>query len=135
MAARAGTSPTARLGPVLPDLHGREGAQQLLEQLLPLDPDRRDETQVYLAFVVRAHLDPALRAIGDEAETWSRRAVRHTLGLLAEGGALAGCDLEVMTDQTYPLVDGLALHGTLWPDRYPPEHLRRALSGHLDALS
>lgn len=159
VAARAGTSPsalrhyfstqdellafalrsvvervTARLVTMLPGLQGRSGAQLVLEQLLPLDADRRDETQVYLAFVVRAHLDPALRAIRDEAEAGSRRAVRHALGLLAEDGALAGCDLEVLTDRTYPLVDGLALHGTLWPDRYPPEHLRRALSGHLDAL-
>ena len=160
VAARAGTSPsalrhyfatqdellafalrstvervTARLVPLLPGLRGRDGAQQLLEQLLPLDADRRDETQVYLAFVVRAHLDPSLRAIRDEAEAGSRRAARHAVQLLADDGPLPGRELEALTDRTYALVDGLALHGTLWPDRYPPEHLRRTLSGHLDALS
>ena len=127
---------TARLMPVLGSLRGRSGALRILEELLPLDPDRRDEVQVYLAFNVRAHLDPALRAIRDDAEAASRRAVRHALQLLADGGALGqGHDPEAQTDQTYPLVDGLALHGTLWPERYPPEHLRRALHAHLDQLS
>lgn len=161
VAARAGTSPSAlrhyfatqeellgfalqsvvdrvaaRLVPLLPKLRGRSGAVHILEQLLPLDPDRRDEVAVYLAFNLRAHHDPALRAIRDEAETASRLAVRHALQLLADEGALgSGQDLETLTDQTYPLVDGLALHGTLWADRYPPEHLRRALRDHLRQLS
>jgi hypothetical protein len=92
--------------------------------------------EVYLAFNVRAHRDPALRTIRDDAEMASRRAVRHALVLLADDGSLgAGQDPEALTDQTYPLVDGLALHGTLWPDRYPPTHLRRALRDHLSQVS
>lgn len=161
VAAQAGTSPSAlrhyfatqeellgfalqsvvdrvagRLMPRLPDLRGRSGALHILEQLLPLDADRRDEVEVYLAFNVRAHLDPGLRTIRDEAETASRRAVRHALRLLDDDDALgAGQDPESLTDQTYPLLDGLALHGTLWPDRYPPAHLRRALRDHLQQLT
>lgn len=127
---------TARLTPVIPVLQGRDGARHILEQLLPLDPDRRDEVEVYLAFNIRAHRDPALRAIRDSAETDSRRAVRHALQLLADDDALGvGRDPETQTDLTYPLVDGLALHGTLWPERYPPAHLKRALHTHLDQLA
>jgi len=127
---------SARLLPLLPELRGRSGAVHILEQLLPLDDDRRNEVEVYLAFNVRAHRDPALRAIRDDAETASRLAVRHALQLLADDDALgAGQDPDALTDQTYPLVDGLALHGTLWPDRYRPAHLRRALADHLAQLS
>ena len=127
---------SARLVPVLPQLRGRSGAVHILEQLLPLDADRRDEVEVYLAYNVRAHRDPALRAIRDQAEAASRLAVRHALLLLADDNALgAGQDPEALADQTYPLVDGLALHGTLWPDRYPSAHLRRALGDHLQQLS
>ena len=127
---------SARLLPLLPQLRGRSGAVHVLEQLLPLDVDRRNEVEVYLAFNIRAHRDPALRTIRDEAEAASRLAVRHALKLLAADDALgAGQDPEVLTDQTYPLVDGLALHGTLWPDRYPPAHLRRALRDHLQQLA
>jgi AcrR family transcriptional regulator len=125
-----------RLVPMLPTLRGKRGALHILEQLLPLDDDRREEVEVYLAFNVRAHRDPALRAIRDEAESASRLAVRHALQLLADDDALgAGQDPEALTGQTYPLVDGLALHGTLWPERYPPAHLRRALREHLRLLS
>ena len=127
---------TARLGPLLPTLRGRAGAQRILEQFLPLDPERRGETEVYLAFNVRAHLHTGLRAIRDDTETQSRRAVRHALQLLADDHLLGqGRRPATQAHQTYPLVDGLALHGTLWPDRYPPAHLRRTLRAHLDQLS
>lgn len=125
----------ARLEPVLADLRGRAGAAFLLEQLLPLDADRRDEVEVYLAYDVRAQHDAGLRGIRDAAERASRAAVRYAVQLLADDGVLDDdSDVDRQTDETYPLVDGLALHGTLWPERYPPEHLRRVLHAHLDAV-
>lgn len=126
----------ARLESLLPTLRGRTGATLILEQLLPLDADRRHEVEVYLAFVTRAGLDPRLRAIRDQAETATRAAVRHALHLLTEQGTLpSGSSLEAELDRTYPLLDGLALHGTLWPRRYPPAHVRRVLAAHLDRLT
>ena len=44
-------------------------------------------------------------------------------------------DLEAETDEFYPFIDGLAVHGTLRPARYPPEHLRRVLSRRLAQLA
>lgn len=160
VAAEAGTSPSAlrhyfatqdellgfalqavvdrvadRVAPLLPSLHGRTGARTILHQLLPLDPDRRNEVEVYLAFVTRAALDPTLRGIRDRAETATRAAVRHALQLLADAGDLRdGRSVDAETDRTYPLVDGLALHSILWPDRYPPAHVREVLDGHLAGL-
>jgi AcrR family transcriptional regulator len=126
----------ARLLPELPTLHGRDGALRILEELLPLDPERRDEVDVYLAFLNRSHADPALRAIRDDAEAQSRAAVRRAVTLLAEAGELgAGRAVEAEADRLYPLVDGLALHGSLWPERYPPAHLRSVLRAHLDQLT
>jgi AcrR family transcriptional regulator len=161
VAAEAGTSPSAlrhyfasqdellgfaltamvervrdRLLPVLADLRGRAGAERVLEEMLPLDRTRRDEYEVYLAFLGRALADPRLRAIRDDAEAQSRAAVRHAVQLLADSGGLAGDrDPEVETDRLYPLIDGLALHGALFPHRYPPAHLRRVLATHLDGLA
>lgn len=126
----------ARLAPLLPTLRGRDGATVILEQLLPLDADRRHEVEVYLAFVTRAGLDPRLRAIRDQAEAATRAAVQHALHMLAEQDTLPnGSNLPAEVDRTYPLLDGLALHGTLWPRRYPPAHLRRVLTAHLDRLT
>jgi AcrR family transcriptional regulator len=125
-----------RLEPVLPTLRGRDGALHLLEELLPMDAERRDELAVYIAFLGRAHADPGLTAIRDDAEAQSRSAVRYATGLLVDAGQLgAGRDVEAETDRLYPLVDGLALHGALWPDRYPPAHLRTVLRQHLDELA
>lgn len=126
----------ARLEPVLPTLRGPDGALRLLEQLLPLDAERRDEFAVYLAFLARAHADPRLAAIRDDAEAQSRAAIRHAVALLADDGRLgAGRDPEQETGRLYPMIDGLALHGALWPDRYPPAHLRAVVRTHLEELA
>lgn len=125
----------ARLQPLLPDLSGRAGALTVLEELLPLDATRRGETEVYIAFVTRAQPDPGLRRIRDAAETASRQAVQVAIGLLADGGHLgAGRDRVAEADRTYAVVDGLALHGTLWPRRHPATRLRTVLRQHVDEL-
>lgn len=123
----------ARLLPQLPGLQGLAGATTVLEQMLPLDADRRDETAVYLAFVLRADVDPTLRGIRDEAEAQSREAVRLAVRMVRPGAGVR--ESETGTELTYALVDGLALHGTLWPERYPPDLLRRTLHAHLDRLA
>lgn len=125
----------ARLEPRLPDLSGRAGARTVLEQMLPLDATRRGETEVYIAFVTRAQADPALRAIRDRAEAASRRAVDVAVRMLVDSGELgAGRDPEAESQRTYALVDGLALHGTLWPRRHPTTRLQSVLDQHLDEL-
>lgn len=53
------------------------------------------------------------------------------VGLLTSEHGPVGDDV---ADRTYHLVDGLALHATLWPLRYPPEHIRAVLAAHLDSL-
>jgi AcrR family transcriptional regulator len=161
VAAEAGTSPSAlrhyfatqdellgfaltamvervreRLLPELPRLAGREGAERILEELLPLDERRRDEFAVYLAFIGRVLTDPRLRAIRDDAEAQERAAIRRAVQLIADAGGLGpGRDPEAETDLLYPLVDGLAIHGALFPDAYPPRHLRAVLAAHLDGLA
>jgi AcrR family transcriptional regulator len=126
----------ARLVPLLPTLSGREGALTILEQMLPLDATRRGETEVYFAFAARAQPDSALRRIRDSAEQASREAVRYAVGLLADSGSLgAGRDPEQEAARTYALVDGLALHGALWPRRHPAASIREVLHRHLDELA
>jgi DNA-binding transcriptional regulator YbjK len=127
---------TARLQPVLSSLHGRDGAARILGELLPLDAERRAEVEVYLAFIGRAHADPTLRAIHDEAEQTSGEAVRFAIGLIAEAKLLGpGRTVAAEAQRLYPLIDGLALHGALWPRRHPASLLRRVLEAHLDELS
>lgn len=126
----------ARLLPLLPSLAGRRGAAVILEQFLPLDEDRQAETEVYLAFIGRAQADPVLRRIRDEADSQARRAIRHAVSLLADDGGLGeGRDPGAEADRLYALLDGLAMHGALMSDRYPPGQLRQVLRAHLDELA
>jgi hypothetical protein len=37
--------------------------------------------------------------------------------------------------RTYALIDGLALHGALWPRRHPASRLPDVLHRHLDELA
>jgi AcrR family transcriptional regulator len=126
----------ARIEPLLPTLSGREGALTVLEQMLPLDATRRAETEVYFVFAARSQPDPALRRIRDSAELASQGAVRYAVALLADGGALGpGRDPEQEAARTYALIDGLALHGALWPRRHPAASIRDVLHRHLDELA
>lgn len=114
------------------ELTGGPGGRTILEQFLPLDEERRNEIEVYLAFIGRAHTDPALRLIRDTADNRALEGVRHALELLAAAGEVGvGRDLTEETSRLYALVDGLAMHGALMPERYPPAHQRHILERHL----
>lgn len=126
----------ARLLPRWDELTGDRGARTIIEQFLPLDEDRRIETEVYLAFIGRAHGDPALRAIRDSADARTHRALRHALDLLAAAGSLdPGRPIAAETDRLHALVDGLAMQGALLPERCPPTYQLRVLRAHLRDLS
>lgn len=126
----------SRVLPRWAELRGESGAWTIIEQFLPLDDARRDETAVYLAFIGRAYADPQLRAIRDDADARTRAALRHALELLAADGRVArrrrpGDE----TARLHALVDGLAMQGTLLPDRCPPRQQRRVLRAHLRELA
>lgn len=109
---------------------GLPAARAVLAELLPLDDERRDEVAVQLAFTTRAHTDPALRTVRDDVEETVRAGVGLAVGLVTDLLA-PGTDPDEVAARTYHLVDGLALHGAMWPDRYPPEHQRAVLDAHL----
>lgn len=127
---------TARLRPLLAAPPTVEGVTRVLEEFLPLDEDRRDEVEVYLAYATRSLVDPGLRRLRDRAEASSAEVVRRSVATLRDLGALgAGRSVEEEGLLLWHLLDGLALHGTLWSDRYPPDALRAALAAHLASLT
>jgi AcrR family transcriptional regulator len=109
----------------------RRAVEQLLSELLPLDDERRAENEVWLAFTARALIDPQLRVrhaeIDDALRAASLRAV-EMLGLPARRVRA----LEV--ERLHALLDGLALHGAMRPERIPPRRIVAVLRRHLDEL-
>ena len=88
---------------------------ELLHQVLPLDAERRAEMQVWLAFTMRALVDPRLRALRDEAHAALRGLCLRVVH------ALGARDAEREAERLHALVDGLALHAVLAPDVTTPE--------------
>lgn len=107
----------------------REVAQRILEQLLPLDRQRVREAEVWLLLAARAQTDPGARARTAEADDGIRRAVEFAVVLLTGEPAAA----EVA--RLHALLDGLALHALLYPERMPARRARELLGAHLDALA
>lgn len=111
-------------------------ATDVLAQLLPLDAERRAESEVWLAFSARALVDPALRTLRDEGWDLLREVCRILLGRFAEAGELAaGLDIDVESARLHALVDGLLVHAVLRPARAHSSALRQVIARHLDTLT
>ena len=101
----------------------------MLEELLPLDDERRREAEVWLAFVVRARVDPELGALGERVDAALREFVRQALEPLELD------DVELAVEEVFALVDGLVLHAVLQPAKSTPETMRHVLRAHVERRS
>ena len=125
----------ARVGALDPPPDPRRAVEQRLHELLPLDEERRAENEVWLAFAGRALVDPRLRACHEEVDEELRGACLGALQELGAGGRLRpGLDLELEAERLHGLLDGLALHTAMRPDRMSPQLIRSVLARHLDSL-
>jgi AcrR family transcriptional regulator len=125
----------ARVDALEPPADPREAVESRLRELLPLDKERRVENEVWLAFAGRALVDPQLRARHEEVDQELRTACLRALQELGSAGRLRpGLDLELEAERLHGLLDGLALHTAMRPDRMPPQLIRLVLARHLDSL-
>lgn len=127
---------SARIEALPPTPDARLWAEQVLEQLLPLDADRRVESEVWLAFTARALVAPALGALRDEGFDQLRQVCLLLLTRLfgADEGPF-DIDLELEAVRLHALVDGLLVHGVLRGKVMGPVAIRRVLDRHLDSLA
>ena len=109
----------------------RRAVEQLLSELLPLDDERRAENEVWLAFTARALIDPQLRVRHAEIDDALRAASLRAVEML---GLPAGRERTLEAERLHGLLDGLALHGAMRPERLPPRRILAVLRRHLDEL-
>jgi AcrR family transcriptional regulator len=125
----------ARIRPLLQAPRSRDGVQALLTELLPLDRTRREEQEIYLAFVVRAQTSASLRCVRDDTEHQLRQVIDSAVDTLARTGHLGtGRDPNAEAERLFALIDGMAFQAVLWPERHPPVQLRQILREHLTEL-
>ena len=106
-------------------VYGRDLAIDLLEQLLPLDDERRREVVVWLAFCERSRVVPALQREARGLIDGSRQLARV---MLAEVGVSGGA-LDVAVESLASLVDGLAIALVHDPERFTAGRIREILAG------
>jgi AcrR family transcriptional regulator len=113
----------------------RSDAELILHQLLPLDAERRAENEVWLAFTGRALADPKLRALHRRTHDELREGCRRALEpLIRSDGPRRGLDLSLETERLHALIDGLAVHGAMRPERMSRSRIVGVLDRHLDSL-
>jgi hypothetical protein len=114
----------------------RLAVERLLEQVLPLDDERRTEGEVWLAFAARAQSDPALREQRDATHKALGLFVRRCVDALAEAGVVRPeLSRELEASRLHALVDGLAVHGITSPETMTPRRMRKVLRAHLATLA
>ena len=122
-----------RIAAVAAEVRDVAGVADLLEEVLPMDAQRRAEAEVWLALSAAARTDDELRGITEESHRGLRQLCHSSVRLVVgEGGG--GRDLVLETDRLHALVDGLALHGTMHPRLMPRTRIRAALLAHLAEL-
>jgi AcrR family transcriptional regulator len=113
----------------------RRAVEQLLSELLPLDDERRAESEVWLAFTARALVDPQQRAIHERIHDELNGACTRAIEALAAAGLTTeGLDVPLEAGRLHALLDGLALHAVMRPDKVPPSRIVAAIARHLDTL-
>ncbi len=114
----------------------RRRAAQLLAELVPLDDERRAESEVWLAFTGHALVDPAQRAIHQRIHDQLNGACATAITILADAGLTAdGLDVALEASRLHALLDGLALHAVMRPEQVSPSKVTAVIARHLDTLA
>lgn len=102
---------------------------------MPLDDERRAESEVWLAFTGHALVDPAQRAIHQRIHDQLNGACATAITILADAGLTAeGLDVALEASRLHALLDGLALHAVMRPEQVSPSRITAVIARHLDTL-
>ncbi|MFG1909319.1 TetR/AcrR family transcriptional regulator [Kribbella sp. NPDC048928] len=129
---------TERVSAIEPKGNATAIALRYLEEALPLDAERRAEFDVWMAFMAQARAESGAGTLQEHVDT-VHNGLRHLceslLRALADDGALlAGLDLRREAERLHALIDGLALHAAIQPERTTPARVRQVLRHHLETL-
>ncbi len=105
-----------------------DALQALLEELLPLDDERRVESIVLTEFIVAARVNPIFRPVTEQMAADMRQVITHALGVL---------DVPEPAEEAERLIailgglvlDAVTPHGSL-----DDERIRRTLRAHLRSV-
>ncbi|QVQ55091.1 TetR family transcriptional regulator [Spiractinospora alimapuensis] len=113
----------------------RDFASQLVTTLFPVDEDREQEFQVWLAFLQASLHDPEIGRIQRESSQELMDGLTRVLGgAISHGELPKGIDPEFESRCLMAYVDGLSLHAVITTDGFDRDMLTAALRTYLDRL-
>lgn len=117
----------------------RADCERVIEQLLPMDEERRAESEIWLAFTGRRLIDPGLAELNAEMfDSLYGLFLKLVQAILRHrervSGAPCTLDAELEARRLHALVDGLVVHAVSCPDVMMPERIRAIIRGHLTGL-
>lgn len=100
-----------------------------------VDTQSREEAVVWLAFLSRAALEPALARIhGQLIDGWLERIRQMLEEARAAGEVPATLDTEAEALAIWVYSAGVGQQGLLYPRRFPPVRQRKLITAYLDKL-
>ncbi|OZB90226.1 TetR/AcrR family transcriptional regulator [Paenibacillus sp. XY044] len=107
----------------------------LLHEVLPTDDEKRLEMEVWFSFVVKSLSDESLRPLRHQVDD-ELRSIFVTVfnGLSEKRLLLPGLDFAIEVERFYAVLDGLAIHAVMRPDRVTPEVMVAVIERHLVSL-
>jgi len=108
---------------------------QLLMQFLPIDEDRRTEMEAWLSFTSKTLTHTELQHLSNELNDGIYYVTKYVIDQLLEKNlAKPELDYDMEVEKLYALLDGLALHLILQPQRLQAKRVERILNEHLHSL-
>lgn len=109
--------------------------KEVLAELIPLDEEKRLEMEVWLAFSAKMLVDDQLKALGEGVYEEMREGMKKVLHAMKSFGLLKeDIDMEMETTRLHTLVDGIAMHHLLHPDKFPKDKVMEVIEYHLRGL-
>ena len=107
----------------------------VLSEALPLDADRRFELTLDVNFWARALNRPSLRSLQhDDHDTWRERVLRCVEAIQERDGPDQSIDAGDAADVLIAFVDGLGLHGLIYPEHMTADRIGALLGVQIGAL-
>ena len=122
------------MGALKPQADPRGAVEQRLYELLPLDDERRAENEVGWPSPAGPWSTPGCAPFMRRSTRRFERPARGPSRSSAGPDAFAGLHLELEAERLHGLLDGLAFHTAMPPDRMSPQRIRSVLAHHLDSL-
>ncbi|HWD82849.1 MAG TPA: TetR family transcriptional regulator C-terminal domain-containing protein [Kribbella sp.] len=109
-----------------------------LDEVLPLDAERRAEFDIWLAFMAQAQAESGagtLHAHVDTVHDGLRELCESLIRALHDAGLLKeGLEVRREVERLHALLDGLALHAAIQPTRSTPTRVRQLMRHHVESL-